>query len=100
MPVSRPSRPTAERRQNVTGIESVLPRNRAFAAAGGHEGASLFPTLGLLIVTCLDARVDPAHVLGVELGDALVMRNNGGRVTPQVIQDLAYVSQLAEATRP
>ena len=84
----------------MTGIESVLPRNRAFAAAGGHEGASLFPTLGLLIVTCLDARVDPAHVLGVELGDALVMRNNGGRVTPQVIQDLAYVSQLAEAARP
>jgi hypothetical protein len=28
------------------------------------------------------------------------MRNNGGRVTPQVINDLAYVSQLAKATRP
>lgn len=83
-----------------TGIDAALDRNRAFAAAGGHEGASLFPNLGLIVVTCLDARVDPAHVLGLELGDALVMRNNGGRVTPQLIDDLAYVSQLAEAARP
>jgi hypothetical protein len=82
-----------------TGIESVLARNRAFATASGHEGATLFPTLGLIVVTCLDARVDPAHILGLELGDALVVRNNGGRVTPQLIDDLAYVSQLAEAAR-
>jgi carbonic anhydrase len=86
--------------ERVAGIDTVLTRNRAFATARGHEGASLFPNLGLLVVTCLDARVDPAHILGVGLGDALVMRNNGGRVTPQVIDDLAYVSQLAEAARP
>jgi carbonic anhydrase len=84
----------------LTGIESALARNRAFAAAGGHEGASLFPTLRVLVVTCLDARVDPAHILGLDLGEALVVRNNGGRVTPQLIDDLAYVSQLAEAARP
>lgn len=83
-----------------TGIESALARNRAFASASGHARASLFPTLGLLVVTCLDARVDPAHILGLELGDALVVRNNGGRVTPQLIDDLAYVSQLADAARP
>lgn len=82
------------------GIESALARNRAFAAAGGHDGASLFPTMRLLVVTCLDARVDPAHIFGFEVGDALVIRNNGGRVTSQVINDLAYVSQLAEAARP
>lgn len=58
----------------MTGIESALARNRAFAAAGGHEGASLFPSRRLLVITCLDARVDPAHILGLELGDALVMR--------------------------
>ena len=86
--------------ESLSGIESALARNRAFAAAGGHEGATLFPSLRLLVVTCLDPRVDPAYVLGLELGDALVIRNNGGRITPQVINDLAYVSQLAEAARP
>ena len=91
---------TGSEERSLAGIESALARNRAFAAAGGHEGASLFPSLGLLVVTCLDPRVDPAHVLGLELGDALVIRNNGGRITPQVMNDLAYVSQLAEAARP
>jgi carbonic anhydrase len=92
--------PTASDEQSLAGIDSAFARNRAIAAAGGHEGATLFPTLRLLVITCLDARFDPAHVLGLELGEALVLRNNGGRVTPQVINDLAYVSQLAEAARP
>jgi carbonic anhydrase len=92
--------PTARDERSGVGIESALARNRAFAAANGHEGASLFPNLRLLVITCLDPRVDPAHILGLELGDALAIRNNGGRVTPQVINDLAYVSQLAEAARP
>jgi carbonic anhydrase len=91
---------TGSEQRSLTGIESALARNRAFAAAGSQEGASLFPSLGLLVVTCLDPRVDPAQVLGLELGDALVIRNNGGRITPQVINDLAYVSQLAETARP
>jgi carbonic anhydrase len=86
--------------QSPNGIESALDRNRAFATSGSHEGASLFPTQGLLVITCLDARVDPAHILGLELGDALVIRNNGGRATPQLIDDLAYASQLAETARP
>lgn len=91
---------TGRDESGVAGIEAALARNRAFASAGGHEGASLFPTLGLLVVTCVDPRVDPAHILGLELGDAIVIRNNGGRITPQVIDDLAYVSQLAETARP
>lgn len=81
-------------------MNEAIERNRAFAAANGHDGASLFPNLRLLVITCLDARVDPAHILGLELGDALVIRNNGGRITPQVMKDLAYVSQLADAAAP
>src|SRR5919197_3266989 len=57
------------------GVETALARNHAFAATGGHEGATMFPALRLLVVTCLDPRVDPAHVLGLELGDAMVVRN-------------------------
>src|SRR5205807_3705946 len=53
--------------------------NRVFAAAGGHEGAVVFPNLRVLVITCLDPRVDPAHFLGLGLSDAMVVRNAGGR---------------------
>ena len=48
-------------------IASALERNRAFAAAGGHEGAVVFPNLRLFVITCLDPRVDPAYFLGLSL---------------------------------
>jgi carbonic anhydrase len=80
--------------------ETALERNRAFAAAGGHEGAVVFPNLRLFVITCLDPRVDPAHFLGLELGDAMVVRNVGGRVTPEVINDVAFIGQIAETVLP
>jgi carbonic anhydrase len=84
----------------MSNATTALDRNRAFAAAGGHEGATVFPALRLLVVTCLDPRVDPAHVLGLRLGDAMVIRNTGGRVTPEVIESVAFVGQLAERFVP
>jgi carbonic anhydrase len=83
--------------RNGAGLESALERNRAFAAARGHEGAIVFPSLRLFVITCLDPRVDPAHFLGLGLGDAMVVRNVGGRVTPEVIDDVAFIGQLAES---
>src|SRR5579859_6737462 len=82
------------------GIASALERNRAFAAAGGHEGAVVFPALRLFVITCLDPRVDPAHVLGLGLSDAMVVRNVGGRVTPAVLNDVTFIAQLAENALP
>jgi carbonic anhydrase len=81
-------------------IDSVLDRNRDFAAAGGHEGAVVFPELRLFVITCLDPRVDPAHFLGLGLSDAIVVRNVGGRVTPEVVDDVAFIAQLAESFLP
>jgi carbonic anhydrase len=81
-------------------IETALARNQAFAAAGGQEGAVVFPNLRLLVITCLDPRVDPAHFFGLELSDAMVVRNVGGRVTPEVINDVAFIGQIAENVIP
>jgi carbonic anhydrase len=81
-------------------IDSPLARNRAFAAAGGHKDAVVFPNLRLFVITCLDPRVDPAHFLGLELGDAIVVRNVGGRVTHEVINDVAFIAQIAENVLP
>jgi carbonic anhydrase len=91
---------TVDQPDEAAGIETALARNRAFAAAGGHEGAGMFPSLRLLVVTCLDPRVDPAHVLGLELGDAMVIRNGGGRITPEVINNIAFVGELAAKAVP
>ena len=81
-------------------IDLALERNRTFAAAGGQEGAVVFPNLRLFVITCLDPRTDPAHFLGLGLGDAIVVRNVGGRVTREVINDVAFIGQLAENMLP
>jgi carbonic anhydrase len=86
--------------QATAGIGTALERNRAFAAAGGHDGAVVFPNLRLFVITCLDPRVDPAHVLGLGLSDAIVVRNVGGRVTPEVIDDVVFIGQIAESVLP
>jgi carbonic anhydrase len=81
-------------------INPALERNRTFAAAGCHEGAAVFPDLRLFVITCLDPRVDPAHFLGLALGDAMVVRNVGGRVTREVVNDVAFVAHIAEKVLP
>jgi carbonic anhydrase len=91
---------TSPRQPGAANIDAALERNRAFAAAGGHQGAVVFPNLGLMVITCLDPRVDPAHFLGLGLSDAMVVRNVGGRVTPEVINDVAFIGQLAESLLP
>jgi carbonic anhydrase len=84
----------------MANIDTALERNRVFAGAGGHIGAVVFPALRLFVVTCLDPRVDPAHVLGLGLSDAIVVRNVGGRVTPEVINDVAFIGQISESVLP
>jgi carbonic anhydrase len=81
-------------------IDPALERNRVFAAAGAHKDAVVFPNLRVFVITCLDPRVDPAYFLGLRLGDAIVVRNVGGRVTPEVINDVAFIGQIAENVLP
>jgi carbonic anhydrase len=79
----------------MTRMTPLLQRNEQFART--YTPLALGPpTAQVLIVTCLDHRVDPAIVLGLRLGEAPVLRNAGGRVTPAVIDDIAYLAFLAE----
>src|SRR5438552_14228246 len=92
--------PASRDQPGAANVEAALERNRTFAAAGGHEGAVVFPNMRLFVITCLDPRVDPAHFLGLGLSDAMVVRNVGGRVTQEVINDVAFIGQLAENMLP
>jgi carbonic anhydrase len=83
----------------MTQLATLLERNRVFAAAGGHEGAVVVPRLMVAVVTCLDPRVDPAQVLGLELSEAIVIRNVGGRITNEVVDDLAFLGVLSDTLR-
>jgi len=79
----------------MTKMTPLLQRNERFARTYTPVALGL-PAAQVIIVTCLDHRVDPAAVLGLQLGDAPVIRNAGGRVTQAVIDDLAYLAFLAE----
>jgi carbonic anhydrase len=90
--------------QALSNIAPLLDRNRAFAGdPGARQGMPrlpFIPNLNLYIVTCIDCRVDPAQVLGVKLGEALVQRNIGGRITPAIIRDIAYAGYLVDTKAP
>ena len=77
-----------------TRLAPLLIRNDAFARDRSPQPLAP-PTAQTVVITCLDHRVDPASFLGLRLGDAPVIRNAGGRVTPAVIDDLAYLAFLA-----
>jgi carbonic anhydrase len=83
----------------MTRITPLLERNEQFHRAYSPVALGV-PTAQLLVVCCLDHRVDPAIVLGLRLGEAPVIRNAGGRVTPAVVNDIAYLTFLAEQLFP
>lgn len=79
----------------MTRLAPFLDRNARIAL--GHRPVALAPpTSGTVIVSCLDHRLPPESFLGLEDGEAPVLRNAGGRVTPAVIHDIAFLAFLAE----
>jgi len=79
----------------MSSTTNLLNRNRQFASDFTAADLPVLPKLRTVVLTCGDSRVDPAHVLGLELGDAVVIRNNGGRVTPEVVQEIAALAFIA-----
>lgn len=75
-----------------TSTTALMDRNRLFAEGFSDADLPILPKLRTVVLTCVDARVDPAHVLGIDLGDAVVMRNNGGRVTNEALQEIATLT--------
>ncbi len=74
--------------------DELLAANARFAAGFAHGGLPRPPAERLAVVTCMDARIDAAHLLGLEPGDANVIRNAGARVTADVLRSLVVARWL------
>ena len=83
-------------------FDSMLERNRDFAAQQSAAGTLMpslpraLPNVKAIIIGCADMRVDPAHVLGIQPGEAVVIRNIGGRITPGLLEQLGMLGRIGE----
>ena len=76
-------------------LEEVLSANTAYAADFGDKSElALPPARGFAILTCMDARLDPAKYAGLSEGDAHVIRNAGGRASDDAIRSLVISYKL------
>ena len=86
----------------MTNLDSMLERNKDVAAkhsAGGILMPSLAPSLPNVkatIIGCAEMRVDPAHVLGIQPGEAVVIRNIGGRINPGLLEQLGLLGRIGQ----
>jgi carbonic anhydrase len=75
-------------------IDEVTKANEQYASGFAKGDLPMPPARKLAVVTCMDARLDPAHFLGLEEGDAHVIRNAGGIVNDETIRSLVISHQL------
>ena len=78
-----------------TVVEEVLSANQSYASEFGEKGAlPMPPGRRFAILTCMDARLDPAKFAGLAEGDAHVIRNAGGRASDDAIRSLVISYKL------
>ena len=76
-------------------FDEILDSNRDYAASFGDKGhLALPPARRFAILTCMDARLDPARFAGLAEGDAHVIRNAGGRASDDAIRSLVISAKL------
>ncbi len=76
-------------------LQEVLSSNEAYAASFGDKGGlAMPPARRFAILTCMDARLDPAKYAGLAEGDAHVVRNAGGRASDDAIRSLVISYKL------
>lgn len=79
-------------------IDRIIAANRDYSAAFGASSRPVRPRRRLAVVACMDSRMDLFALLGLDVGDAHVIRNAGGIVTDDVIRSLC-LSQRVLGTR-
>src|ERR1700728_5032764 len=86
----------------MNSLDSMLERNKKFAAQQSAAGTLMpslpraLPNVKAIIIGCADMRVDPADVLGIKPGGAVIMRNIGGRITPGLLEQLRMLGRIGD----
>jgi carbonic anhydrase len=75
-------------------MDRFRKRNEMFARDFDKGDKTLPPTQRLVVLTCMDARLHPETFLGLEIGDAHVIRNAGGRASDDALRSLIISSRL------
>lgn len=78
----------------MTVIDELLEHNRAYVAGHGHRELATEPGLHLAVLTCMDSRLDLFGALGLDLGEAHLIRNAGGIATDDVVRSLLLSQRL------
>jgi carbonic anhydrase len=86
----------------MNSLDLMLERNKEFASQQSASGTLMpslprsMPNVKAIIIGCADMRVDPSHVLGIEPGEAVVLRNIGGRITPGLLEQLGLLGRIGQ----
>ena len=78
----------------MSAIDELVENNSRYAADFGKGGLPIPPAKKIAVIACMDARVSPFALLGLEEGDAHVIRNAGGVITDDEIRSLAISQRL------
>jgi carbonic anhydrase len=80
-------------------FSDVLEGNRSHVADYHDQGLKPVAARGLAVLTCMDSRIDPLRMLGLQAGDAKILRNAGARVTDDVLRTLVLATYLLGVKR-
>ncbi len=77
-------------------FDDLIAANTEYQKTFKYSGLSGSAAKGLAIVTCMDSRINPLSVVGMNSGDAKILRNAGARVTEDVLRTLVLATYLLE----
>jgi carbonic anhydrase len=80
-------------------FDDVLGANERYATSFRLGGLPAVAAEGLAVLTCIDSRIEPLAMLGLQPGDAKILRNAGARVTDDVLRTLVLASYLLGVDR-
>jgi len=83
----------------VTGFEDIFTANAQYVKDFQLSGLTGQAARGLAIVTCIDSRIAPLAIMGMQPGDAKIIRNAGARVTDDVLRTLVLATHLLNVSR-
>ena len=77
-------------------LRTLLSRNARYAEFSFNASLKMMPSLRTVIIGCVDPRVEPFDLLGLQTGETAIIRNVGGRVTDNVVHSLQLLHQVAQ----